>query len=152
MSEPGAARRMIVDNSEELRIVEIIGQQRARLSPEGKDLWERAERLVETSQPSDDPEALEASRADLLRQAQDLPEADRVIWQVLVGLFFRLRASSLAEDRWGVEVADKFRRGTIIKAAQERAEAEGRTVTPAEDMSMDEALALLAEPYSPDFR
>jgi hypothetical protein len=109
--------------------------------------------LIETSQPPDDLEVFdryEKARDERVQQVRHLPRADRVIWVVLSSLFLGLRASSLAEKRWGVETADKFRKGTIVKAAQQRAEVEGRSVPPVEDMTMEEALALLAEPYSPD--
>ncbi len=142
-----------MDNPEELRIVELIGVQRARMSPAGRELWESVERLIETSRPTDSPEVLEqAEQAKLekMQQSLDLPLSDSIIWKVLTRLFLGLHASSVAEDRCGIEVADKFRRATVVKAAHERAEAEGRSVAPVTDMTIDEALTLLAEPYSPD--
>ncbi len=139
-----------MDNPEEVRIVELIGVQRARLSPEGRELWAHAERMIETSLPTDDLVDHDQAMREVLRQTLDLPVSDRVIWKVLGRLFFGLRASSLAEDRWGREVGDKFRRGTVVKAAHERAEAEGRPVPPVDEMTLDEALTLLAEPYSPN--
>ena len=129
-----------------LQIVELIGDHRARLSPAGKAQWEAAQ-LLETSRPGTDNTT---AMAESLQKAGDLPQVDQIIWGVLTTLFLGLHATDLAEDRWGTEVADKFRTGFIIKAAHERATAEGRTVLPEPDMTLDEALVLLAEDYSPN--
>jgi hypothetical protein len=130
-----------------LRIVELIGEHRARLSPAGRELWLSTEQLIETSQPGDDivPALVESGQ-----QWLNLSLEDRRICSVLGTLFMGLRASDLAQDRSGAVVANKFRRGTIIKAAHKRATAEGRTVPSEPDMTLDEALDLLAEPYSPN--
>jgi hypothetical protein len=130
-----------------LRIVELIEDYSARLSPEGRELWESLERLIEISPPGDDIESEMWERA---QGSLDLPPGDHVVWAVLGALFLGLQASDLAESRWGVQVADKVRRRFVIKAAQERARVEGRTVTPEPEMTVEEALALLAEDYSPN--
>jgi hypothetical protein len=138
---------------DELRIMELIGEHRARLSPAGRELWENTELLLETSQLTHDPVAFGQQREaamEKIQQSLDLPKEDQVGWTVLVTLFLGLRASSLAESRWGVGIADKFRTGFVIKAAYEKAVAEGRTVTPEAEMPVDEALALLKAPYSPN--
>jgi hypothetical protein len=106
---------------------------------------------METSRPTDDANALHDAQVEAVKQSRSLPPADQVIWRVLAELFFNLRTCSLAEDQWGTKVADKYTRGAIAKAAQERAQAEGRSVTPVEDMTMEEALDLLSEPYSSNF-
>ena len=128
-----------------LQLVELIEEQRTKLSPAGRELWLSAEKLIETSRPSDNTEDLERAQLETLQQSRDLPVTDQLIWETLTTLFLGLRASDLAEDRWGAEIADKFRTGFIIRVAHERATAEGRTVLPEPDMSLDEALDLLAE-------
>ena len=125
-----------------LKLVELIEEQAARLSPAGQELWLRFEQLVETSQPGDDTEAIDAAIEEKMRSTLDLPAADRVIWPVLLELVFGLRASDYGEDRWGAEWGPQYRTATVIKAAQEKARAEGRPVVPD---TLDDALALLAQ-------
>jgi hypothetical protein len=125
-----------------LKLVELIEDQAARLSPAGQELWLRFEQLVETSQPGDDTEAIDAAIEEKMRNALDLPAADRVIWPVLLELVFGLRVSDYGEDTWGAEWGPQYRTAVVIKAAQEKARAEGRPVVPD---TLDDALALLAQ-------
>ncbi len=130
-----------------LELVELIGDQVARLSPAGQELWLRLEQLVETSQPGDDIETIDAAVAERMRSALELPEVDQVTWTVLVELVFGLRTSDYGEDRWGAEWGQKFRLATVIKAAQEKARVEGRPFAPD---TRDDALALLAQKPTDD--
>jgi hypothetical protein len=125
-----------------LKLVELIEEQAARLSPAGQELWLRFEQLVETAQPGDDIETMDAAIVERLRSTLDLPAVDQVIWTVLLELVFGLRASDYGEDRWGAEWGPEFRTATVIKAAQEKARAERRPVVPD---TLDDAMALLAQ-------
>ena len=125
-----------------LELVELIEDQVARLSPAGQELWLHLEQLVETSQPGDDIETIDAAIEERVRNALDLPPVDQVIWTVLFELVLGLRASDYAEARWVLEWGQKFRTATVIKAAQEKASVEGRPGAPD---TLDDALDLLAQ-------
>jgi hypothetical protein len=136
---------------DELRVVELIGEHRGRLSLAGRELWDHMELTIETSQPTDDliayGQRLEAVE-EKLRRSHDLLREDRSVWAVVFTLFVGLRASEMAEDLWGVETAEKFRAAAGVRAAHRKATYEGRAVAPEAEMIVDEALALLEAPYS----
>ncbi len=124
-------------------LVELIEEHLARLTPEGRELWESSERLIETSMPGDD--AQPALMKNLLR-ARDLPEEDRVGWAVLFDLVIGLRLSGEV-DRYGPRWPDALRREAVIMAARNKAKFEERTIE--QDLTLRDALDQLAQPYSP---
>jgi hypothetical protein len=98
-----------------LEVVEVIEDQAAKLTPEGRDLAERMEPLAEvSSDPAEHPATYSAQRA----QADDawgLPPLDRSIIERLLLLWEGLERSDVAE-RQG-EPGERYRNMAVTLAA-----------------------------------
>jgi hypothetical protein len=114
---------------------ELIDSLTARLSPEGREVQEELEVLTGTL---DADTALEARIDEALAHMGHLPEED----QSLLSQIAQLKAR--AHERRGEEYrseAKKLRDASLIERALELERAAGRT--PAENMTLDEALEVL---------
>ena len=113
----------------------LIDSLTARLSPEGREVQEELEVLTGTL---DADTALEARIDEALAHMGHLPEED----QSLLSQIAQLKAR--AHERRGEEYmseAKKLRDASLIERALELERAAGRT--PAENMTLDEALEVL---------
>jgi hypothetical protein len=123
-----------------LALVELIEDQAARLTPEGRDLAQRMELLAEAP-PSGQTATYETQRAQA-DEAWDLPPLDRNILERLLMLWEGLERSDVAEHRR--EPGERYRDLAATGAAGLKDRNEGRMIDP--DMTPEQAAARLREP------
>jgi hypothetical protein len=123
-----------------LELVELIEDQVAKLTPEGRDLAERMELLAELPPGPDHPATHAAQRAQA-DQAWDLSPRDRSIIERLLVLWEALERADVA-DRRG-ESGERYRNMAVIGAAGIKDRSEGRMIDP--DMTPERAAARLRE-------
>jgi hypothetical protein len=123
-----------------IRLIELIEGETARLSPEGRGLWEELEFLRE-SIPDPDEESRMAREYDIMEWIFDLPMPEQLITSRLAELVGGLRRADQAECRG--ESGDEHRIRGVINAARLKDRQEGRTIDP--DMTLDLAIARLKE-------
>lgn len=117
--------------------MELIEEEIAKLTPEGKDIWEDVELLIESSQPSDE---VKAQLFGILQKAAEMSREEEAIYKALYELkIYGLFAADLEESRG--KNGDAMRDKAVVLAAWEKERAKGRTVDP--HMALDQALALL---------
>jgi hypothetical protein len=116
-----------------IELVKLIEAVIAKLSPQGRETWEKMEQLTLMRPPDKDitPELLRIWETEVSVNEQ-------ASLKVLILLSIGLAAEYLVEDS-GEE--REFREVSVIKAAQVWAHAEGRLVDP--DMSVEQAIARL---------
>ena len=125
---------------ERLAMVELIEDQAARLTPEGRDLAQRMELLAEA--PPSGQAATYGTQRTQGDEAWDLPPLDRNILERLLMLWEGLERSDAAE-RQG-QPGDRYRHMAVIGAAGTKDRSEGRTIDP--EMTAEQAAARLREP------
>ena len=123
-----------------LALVELIEDQAARLTPEGRNLAQRMELLAEAP-PGGPAEMYETQRAQA-DEAWDLSPLDRNILERLLMLWEGLERSDGAEGRG--EPGERYRDRAATGAAGLKDRNEGRMIDP--DMTPKQALARLREP------
>jgi hypothetical protein len=79
-------------------LVELIGDQKAKLSPEALKLWEELEASLYTS-PKEEPAFIKRREVEIIDRMDRLPQADRRIVDVLSELRAGLHESDLSERR-----------------------------------------------------
>jgi len=121
-----------------IRLIEIIEAQAARLSDEGRALWEELEFLRESVTDPDDPDRT-AREYDIMERIFELPVPEQFRTSRLAELVGGLRASEEAE-RAG-ESGDGQRARGVINAAMLQDREEGRPVDA--HMTLDRAIARL---------
>jgi hypothetical protein len=125
---------------ERFHLIELIEAQTARLSPEGRELWEQLEFLRETI-PDPADESRMASEFEITERIFELPAPEQFVTSRLAELVGGLRKSEKAEIQG--ESGDEHRVRCVIAAAWIRDRQKGRTIDP--DMTLDQAIARLKE-------
>lgn len=121
-------------------LIGLIEGEAARLSTEGRELWEELEFLRE-SVPDPEDEGRTAREHDIMERIFDLPVPEQFATSRLAEMVAALRRAEEAE-RQG-ESGDDHRRRGVINAAMLKDREEGRTVDPR--MTLDNAIARLNE-------
>jgi hypothetical protein len=123
-----------------LALVELIEDQAARLTPEGRDLAQRMELLTEA--PPGGPFGTQETQRAQADEVWDLPPRERNILERLLMLGEGLERSDAAE-RQG-QPGERYWHLAIIGAAGTKDRSESRTIDP--DMTTEQAVARLREP------
>jgi hypothetical protein len=124
-----------------LELVELIEDQAAKLSPEGRDIAERMGPLAEA--PPGGRASTYATQSAQADEARDLlPTRDRNILEGLQLLWEGLADSDAAER--GGQSGERYRERAVIGAAWNKDRGEGRMIDP--DMTPERAAARLREP------
>jgi hypothetical protein len=125
-----------------LEMVELIEDQAAKLTPEGRDLAERIELLAEAP-PAHDHRATYAAQRAQADEAWDLPSSlDRSIIERLHVLWEGLERSDGAARRG--KSGARYRDMAVVVAAGIKDHSEGRMADP--DMTPAKAVSRLREP------
>ena len=126
---------------DKIRLIELIETQTARVSPEGRELWEQLEfRRESISKPED--ESRMAREYEIMEQIFELPAPEQFAISRLAELVGGLRKSEKAEDQ-GESGYEHQVRG-VVNAAWLKDRQEGLRIDP--NMTLDQALARLQEP------
>ena len=125
---------------DKIRLIELIETQTARLSPEGRELWEQLEFLRE-SIPNPEDESRMAREYEIMEQIFELPAPEQFAISRLAELVDGLRKSEKAEDRG--ESGYEHRVRGVVNAAWIKDRQEGLSIDP--NMTLDRALARLQE-------
>ena len=123
-----------------LDLVDLIEDQAARLTPEGRDLAQRMELLTEV--PPGGLFATQETQRVQADEAWDLSPRSRNILERLLMLREGLERSDAAERRG--ETGERYLDMAVIGAAGTKDRSESRTIDP--DMSAEQAVARLREP------
>jgi hypothetical protein len=133
-------------------LVELIGAQKAKLSPEALKLWEELDASLYTS-PEEEPAFIERREAEIIDRMDRLPEADRRIVDVLSELRAGLYESDSSERRGDPSQwhRDKSVIGAaFIKDPDERGEGDPLQPMPPKEVlnrAVEQALARLREDH-----
>ena len=123
---------------DKLRLIELIEGEAARLSPEGRELWEQWEFLVESAP---ELESRMAREYEIMERIFGLPLPEQVVTSRLAELLAGLRNAEEAEGQG--EPGEEYRIRGVIQAAMLKDREEGRTIDPG--MTLDQAIARLKE-------
>lgn len=122
------------------RLIGLIEDQTARLSAEGRGLWEELEFLRESIPHPDDPDRM-AREYEIMERIFGLPVSEQFLTSLLAELVGALRRSEEAEGRG--ESGDGQRARGVINAAMLKDRAEGRPTDPR--MTLGRAILRLEE-------
>jgi hypothetical protein len=129
-----------------LTLVELIEGEVAKLSPRGRELWERLELHTEATAPEEaTPETLpppDSEQVEVVERMAELPWPEQGIIECLMELLAGLRSSDYAE-RHG-QPSEPRRNQAVIVAAGIKDRREGRQINP--DMTPEQAAAHLRDP------
>jgi hypothetical protein len=123
-----------------VRFIELIEGEAARLSPEGRDLWEELEFIGESIPDPADGDRM-ACEYHLMERIFELPMAEQFLVSRLAELVAALRRSEETERRGEPGEEDRVR--GVINAAMLKDREEGRRVDP--NMTLDLAIARLTK-------
>jgi hypothetical protein len=123
-----------------IRLIELIEGQTARLSAEGRGLWEELEFLRE-SIPDPEEQDRMARKYDIMERIFDLPVAEQFLTSRLAELVAALRRAEEAERRG--KPGDDHRARGVINAAMLKDSEEGQQTDP--HMTLGRAIARLEE-------
>jgi hypothetical protein len=123
---------------DKLRLIELMEGEAAKLSPEGRELWEEWEFMV---QAAPDLETRMSREYEIVEQIFELPASEQIATTRLVEMLRGLRASEAAENQGAP--GEKHRVQVVINAAILKDQEEGRTADPS--LTLDQALARLEE-------
>jgi hypothetical protein len=126
---------------DKIHLIEVIETQTARLSPEGRELWEQLEFLRE-SIPNPEDESRMAREYEIVEQIFELPAPEQFAISRLAELVDGLRKSEKAEDQGKPGYEHRVR--GVLNAAWIKDRQEGLSIDP--NMTLDRALARLQEP------
>lgn len=136
-----------MSNVDRLTLVELIEGEASKLSPSGRELWERLELHVESSAPEEATPATmpptDSEQVEIADSMVQLPWQERSILERLMELFAGLHSSDYAEKQRGLP-GDPARNRAVILAAGLKDRSEGRQIDP--DMTPERAVARLKEP------
>jgi hypothetical protein len=121
-----------------IRLIELMEGEVARLSPEGRKLWEEWEFLVESAPKL---QSRMVREYEITERIFDLPVSEQVVISRLAELLAGLREADEAEGRG--ESGEKHRVHGVIQAAWLKDQEEGRTIDP--DMTLDQAVTRLKD-------
>jgi hypothetical protein len=130
-----------------LEVVEVIEDQVAKLTPEGRDLAERMELLAELAPDAaehPDPATYSAQRAQA-DEVWDLPPRDQSIINRLLVLWEGLERSNVAESRG--EPGKRYRNMAVTVAAGIKDRDEGQQVDP--NRTPEQSISRLKDPERP---
>ena len=134
-------------------LVELIEEEKAKLSPEARKLWEELDASLYTTSPEEEPAFVKRREAEIIDRMERLAEADRRIVDVISELRAGLHESDLSERRgdrsqWH---RDKCVIGAaLIKDPDERGEGDPLPPMPPNEVlnwAVDQALARLREDH-----
>jgi hypothetical protein len=125
---------------DKIRLIELIEHEMARLSPEGRELWEELEFLRE-SVPDPADESRMAQEYEIMERIFELPVKEQLLTARLAELVAGLRNSEEAERRG--ESGENHRVRGVINAAILKDREEGRAIDL--DMTLGRAIARLNE-------
>ncbi len=123
-----------------IRLIELIEGQAARLSAEGRDLWEELEFLRESIPDPEEPSRM-ACEYDIMERIFELPLPEQFLTSRLAELVAALRGAEEAE-RHG-EPGDDHRARGVINAAMLKDREQGRPIDAR--MTLGRAVARLEE-------
>jgi hypothetical protein len=123
-----------------IRLIELIEGQAARLSAEGRGLWEELEFLRESIPDPEEPSRM-AHEYDIMERIFELPVPEQFLTSRLAELVGGLRAAEGAESRG--EPGDDHRARGVINAAMLKDREEGRRTDAR--MTLGRAVARLEE-------
>jgi hypothetical protein len=123
-----------------IRLIEVIEGQTARLSAEGRGLWEELEFLRESIPDPEEPSRM-ASEYDIMERIFKLPVPEQFLTGRLAELVAALRRAEEAERRG--ESGDNQRARGVINAAMLKDREEGRPIDT--HMTLGRAMARLEE-------
>jgi len=127
-----------------LELVEIIENQKAKLSPRGKELWDELDIPVYMSPEEEDVlqrRQAQRQQEDITERISYLPLYDQGVIKVLTELRGGLYTSDEREDAG--ESGEARRTQAVVIAADLKNIAEGRQADP--DMTLEQAIARLRE-------
>jgi hypothetical protein len=123
-----------------VRLIELIEGETARLSPEGRELWEELEFIRESiPDPADDSRM--AREYEIMERIFELPVSEQFVSSRLAELVGALRRSEEAERRG--EPGDEERVRGVINAAMLKDREEDRKADP--NMTLELAIARLTQ-------
>jgi hypothetical protein len=123
-----------------IRLIEVIEGQTARLSAEGRGLWEELEFLRESIPDPEEPSRM-AREYDIMERIFKLPVPEQFLTGRLAELVAALRRAEEAERRG--ESGDNQRARGVINAAMLKDREEGRPIDA--HMTLGRAMARLEE-------
>ena len=123
-----------------IRLIELIEGQTARLSAEGRGLWEELEFLRESIPDPEEPSRM-AREYDIMERIFKLPVPEQFLTGRLAELVAALRRAEEAEHRVGS--GDSQRARGVINAAMLKDREEGRPIDA--HMTLGRAIARLEE-------
>jgi hypothetical protein len=123
-----------------VRFIELIEGETARLSPEGRELWEELE-FIREAVPDPADEKRMAREYEIMERIFELPMPEQFVTSRLAELVAARRRSDEAERRGEPGEEDRVR--GVINAAMLKDRKEGRTVDP--NMTLEPAIARLTE-------
>ena len=130
-----------------LSLVELIEEEKAKLSPEALELWEELDASLYMS-PQEEPAFIKRREVEIIGRMEELPEADQLIVNVLNELRAALDESDSSE-RQGEPAQWHRDKGVIGASLIKDREERGRRnpVPPKEDLGrmVEQALARLRE-------
>ena len=126
-------------------LIGLIEGEDAKLSPAGRQLWEKLELSVEATAPEESTPATTppptAEEVEVIERMAELPEPERGIIERLMELHAGLRSSDFAESRG--RPGEPIRNKAVILAAVLKDRSEGRMMDP--DMTPERAAARLRD-------
>ena len=123
-----------------IHLIELIEAHTARLSDEGRGLWEELEFLRESIPDPEEPSRM-ARKYDIMERIFELPVHQQFITSRLAELVGGLRAAEEAEHRG--ESGNGHRARGVINAAMLKDSEEGRAIDA--HMTLDRAITRLEE-------
>jgi hypothetical protein len=127
-------------------LVELVEGEAAKLSPRGRELWERLELRGEiTALEEATPETLpppDTEELEVFERMAELPVQEQGVLERLMELLAGLRSSDRAEAHG--RPSDRLRNLAVIVAVGLKDRREGRQIDP--DMTPERAVARLQEP------
>lgn len=134
-------------------LVELIEEEKAKLSPEALKLWEELDASFYTTSPEEEPAFIKRREAEIIERMDRLAQADRHIVEVLSELRAGLYESDWSERRGDPSQwhRDKCVIGaSLIKAPDEGGEGDSLPAMAPNKVStraVEQALARLREDY-----
>jgi hypothetical protein len=132
-----------------LTLVELIEEEKAKLSPEALKLWEELDASLYMS-PEEEPAFIKRREAEIIDRMEHLPEADQHIVNMLTELRAGLYEFHLSERRGDPSQLhrDKCVIGaSLIKDRDKRGEGEPLPPKEVSNRTVEQALARLREDY-----
>ena len=133
-------------SADRLTLVELIEEEKAKLSPEALKLWEELDASLYKS-PEEEPALIRRREAQIIDRIEQLPEADQRNVEVLSELRAGLYEFHLSERRG--DLSQWHRDRCVIRASIIKERGEGDPLPPKEvsNRTVEQALARLRQDY-----